>query len=329
LAIDVPQPESEAMSCRLIPICLNGYSFAGMTTPLKYHAGEIAVQKRADAFDPSELEGNGLGTGFDSQSSTFLAEQTWAVIAALDRRGRIWNSVLHGPAGFLRVDDEKTLTIQGSLPAGDPLADSFESENEFGMLVLDPRVRRRLRINGRAQAGHGTFVVTTREVYNNCPKYIQRREIADVVPAESGEVTVTSILDAEHRYRIARADTFFIGSGHAEAGVDCSHRGGNPGFVLARGDRHLAFPDYSGNNMFQTLGNLSLDSRAGLLFLDFETGDVLQLTGTATAIWDAARLRDWPGAHRLIEFEVTEVIGRRKAVPLRWRLIDYSPANPV
>jgi predicted pyridoxine 5'-phosphate oxidase superfamily flavin-nucleotide-binding protein len=300
-----------------------------MTTPLKYHEGEIAVQKRADAFDPAELETNGLGVTFDSRSSPFVAEQTWAVIAALDGRGRIWTSVLHGPAGFLRVHDEKTLNVQASLPADDPLAQSFQNETEIGMLVLDPRIRRRLRINGRARSTErGALIVTTREVYNNCPKYIQRREVVDVVPTKPAEAMVTPSLEAEHRYRIARADTFFIGTIHAEAGVDCSHRGGNPGFVLARGGRHVIFPDYSGNNMFQTLGNLSLDSRAGLMFLDFETGDVLQLTGTATAIWDVERLRDWPGALRLIEFEVAEVIARRRALPLRWRFIDYSPANP-
>ena len=304
-----------------------------MAVPLKYHEGEIAVQKRANAFDPAELDGNGLGTSFDSRATAFLAEQTWATIAALDGRGRIWSSVLHGTAGFLQVDDnddKNTLTIQASLPAGDPLAESFRSENDMGMLVLDPRSRRRLRINGRAQAiENGTFVVTTREVYNNCPKYIQRREVMDVVPAEIGDAKVTSGLDAEQRYCIARADTFFIGSWHAQAGVDCSHRGGNSGFVLARGAQTVVFPDYSGNNMFQTLGNLSLDSRAGLLFLDFETGDVLQLTGNATVFWDAASLKDWPGAQRLVEFEITEVIARRKAVPLRWHFIDHSPANPA
>jgi predicted pyridoxine 5'-phosphate oxidase superfamily flavin-nucleotide-binding protein len=301
----------------------------GMTAPLKYHEGEIAVQQRADAFDPSELEGNGLGAIFDARASTFLAEQSWVVLAALDGRGRVWSSVLHGSPGFIRVENEKTLAIQASLAANDPLAESFQSENEIGILILDPRVRRRLRINGRGQVKRDrTLVVETREVYVNCPKYIQRREIANVVPGEAGEVLVSSALDAEQRYRIARADTFFIGSTHATAGVDCSHRGGNPGFVLAHGERRLSFPDYSGNNMFQTLGNLSLDSRAGLLFLDFETGNSLQLTGTAAAVWDSPRLKDWPGARRLIDFEIAEVIVRKNAVPLRWRFIDYSPANP-
>jgi uncharacterized protein len=65
-----------------------------------------------------------------------------------------------------------------------------------------------------------------------------------------------------------------------------------------------------------------------MLFLDFETGDTLQLTGTATIIWDPNRLGDWPGAHRLVEFEVGQVIARKTGFPLRWGLIDYSPFNP-
>ena len=80
--------------------------------------------------------------------------------------------------------------------------------------------------------------------------------------------------------------------------------------------------------MFQTLGNLTPDGRAGLLFLDFQTGDVLQLTGQAAIIWDSPRLAEWPGARRLIEFVIAGVTVRRKTFPLRWQLIEYSPFNP-
>jgi predicted pyridoxine 5'-phosphate oxidase superfamily flavin-nucleotide-binding protein len=115
---------------------------------------------------------------------------------------------------------------------------------------------------------------------------------------------------------------------HAEAGLDCSHRGGNPGFVRATGPDTITFPDYAGNNMFQTLGNLELDSRAGLLFIDFETGSTLQLTGRATVHWDKERLTSWPGAQRVIEFQLERIQETAQALPLRWRLLDYSPFNP-
>jgi predicted pyridoxine 5'-phosphate oxidase superfamily flavin-nucleotide-binding protein len=296
---------------------------------LKYHPGEIAVQKRAGTFDPADLDGNGLGSELDQRAATFLAHQLWIIVAGLDGGGRVWTSVLYGPAGFLQVNDAKTLAVQASFPVDDPLRDTFQASNEIGLLVLDPRTRRRIRINGRAEPmSDGRLLVRTREVFGNCPKYIQRREVTGVVPIEQREAIRASALTASDREQIIRADTFFIGSLHTEAGLDGSHRGGNPGFVRVVSERKLAFPDYSGNNMFQTLGNLSLDSRAGLLFLDFETGRALQLTGSATILWDAALLREWPGAHRLIEFEIVQLVRHERAVPLRWRLIDYSPFNP-
>ena len=56
-------------------------------------------------------------------------------------------------------------------------------------------------------------------------------------------------------------------------------------------DAHLSFPDYAGNTMYMTLGNLAANPRAGLLFLDWETGDALQLTGRAAIDWSAERAR--------------------------------------
>jgi predicted pyridoxine 5'-phosphate oxidase superfamily flavin-nucleotide-binding protein len=310
-----------------------------MSGPLKYHEGEIEVQQRAGAFDPADLNGNGLPGTFDPRAADFLRTQSWITVAGLDRDNRIWVSLLHGPAGFLQVNDPGTLTVQAAFLPDDPLNQSFDEENEIeiGVLVLEPRTRRRLRINGRARRiAARTLLIQTREVYGNCPKYIQRRELIGASVDEADDPTAKGIalaeplsgLSAGHRELIEKADTFFIGSWHAHAGVDCSHRGGQPGFVRVLSERRLAFPDYAGNNMFQTLGNLSLDARAGLLFLDFETGDTLQLTGTAVIHWDEAHRQDWPGAQRVIDIEISQMLARRNAVPLRWRLIDFSPFNP-
>ena len=183
-----------------------------MLSPLKYHEGEIAVQKRAHAFDAADLEGNGLRGEFDARAASFLAQPPWAVIAALDREGRVWASLLNGATGFLQVDDSKTLTVHAALAQGDPLADTFLHENEIGVLVLDPRARRRMRINGRAQrTTEGTLRLKTREVYANCPKYIQCREACASVSVERTETVSTSLFTAAHRDWIQGADTFFIG----------------------------------------------------------------------------------------------------------------------
>jgi len=297
-------------------------------SPLKYHEGEISVQKRAGAFDAADLESNGLCTEFDARATSFLALQRWAVISAMDREHLLWVSLLHGKPGFLQVRDPRTLNIAGSLLPGDPLAESFQEEAELGMLVLDPRSRRRMRINGLAVEAGGQLHVTAREVYANCPKYIQRREIVREEASRPSRPMESSTFSEAQRQWIERADTFFIGSLHEQAGMDCSHRGGKPGFVRVKNDHHVVFADYSGNNMFQTLGNLSLDSRAALLFLDFETGGTLQVSGRAKIIWDEAMAREWAGAQRLIEVEVVKTLEAASAFPLRWRLLDYSPFNP-
>ncbi len=135
-----------------------------------------------------------------------------------------------------------------------------------------------------------------------------------------------TLTDAQRRL-ISSSDTFFIASAHPEGGADASHRGGLPGFVRFLDENTLAFPDYSGNNMFNTLGNIAANPKTGLLFVDFERGDTLQLSGEARVLWDPARATEFAGARRVVEFRVGEVV--ENAVPLRWRFAAYSPFNPA
>ena len=81
--------------------------------------------------------------------------------------------------------------------------------------------------------------------------------------------------------------------------------------------------------MFNTLGNIAVNPSAGLLFLDFESGGTLQLTGEAQIVWDAGRAGRFAGAERVVEFWVQEAVKTRGAIPLRWRFEGYSPFNPT
>ena len=174
-------------------------------------------------------------------------------------------------------------------------------------------------------------MIHVRQAYANCPKYIQARAIVAVPSALSENAAAhfsTALTDAQQA-RIGRADTFFITSAHTEGGSDASHRGGNPGFIEMEDAQTLAFPDYSGNMMFNTLGNLLANPRAGLLFADFETGATLQLTGAAEILWDAESPARFPGAERVIRFRVTAVVEIENAIPLRGVVESYSPFNPT
>ena len=93
-------------------------------------------------------------------------------------------------------------------------------------------------------------------------------------------------------------------------------------------ERRLSFPDYAGNTMFMTLGNLAANPRAGLLFLDWERGDTLQLSGRAVVDWSPERAAALPGAERVVDFEVDAVVRAPRALPLRWALEERSRFNP-
>jgi predicted pyridoxine 5'-phosphate oxidase superfamily flavin-nucleotide-binding protein len=279
-------------------------------------------------------EAKGLGRGIvraiPAGAGPFLAAQRLAALAGLDDAGRAWASVVTGAPGFITALDDHTLRLAASLAAGDPIREGLAEDRPVGVVVLDPERRRRIRLNGRsAGVAPGVIEIRIEEVFGNCPKYIQARAHEDEAAAERpGEARRSAELSDAQRGLIEGADTFFIASVHAERGADASHRGGQPGFVKVDGPRRLRFPDYAGNNMFQTLGNLTTDPRVGLLFLDFDAGVTLQLTGRARIRWEREAFADLPGGERAVEVEIDEVVEIARGGPLGWRLLEYSPFNP-
>jgi predicted pyridoxine 5'-phosphate oxidase superfamily flavin-nucleotide-binding protein len=248
----------------------------------------------------------------------------------VDRTGRVWASIVTGAPGFMTAPDRRTLRLAADLPEADPLSDGLSDGRLLGVLVLDPERRRRLRINGRVTARSADAIeIRTEEVFGNCPKYIQSRAPEGVLEHHrAGDGRRGLALTEAQRLAIDRADTFFLASVHDGTGADASHRGGQPGFVRVRDERTLRVPDYSGNNMFQTLGNIAADPRVGLLFVDFDTGTTIQLTGRARILWDRAEYGDLKGAERAIEVEIDEVVEIAGGGPLGWRFVEYSPFNP-
>jgi hypothetical protein len=175
-------------------------------------------------------------------------------------------------------------------------------------------------VNGVARLAAGDVVeVDVAQAFGNCPKYIREREpIAVVAPPSSAMVVRDSTLSDAQRARVARADTFFLATAHA-SGADVSHRGGLPGFVRVLDDCTIAWPDYLGNMMFMSLGNIDACGVAGVLIVDFDDGDVLQMTGDARIDWDPARAAGIAGAQRIVELRIRSVVDARAASPLRWR----------
>ena len=195
------------------------------------------------------------------------------------------------------------------------------------MIAVQPQTRRRMRVNGIAAPTPSGLVLHPDQVYSNCPKYISRRHIESVTPAPAARVVRrTDALDDRARQMIGVADTFFIGSADAEGNADASHRGGNPGFLQVLSPTRVRWPDYRGNSMFMTMGNILANPRAGLLVPHWRTGTTLQLTGTARIIWDGAD--SGPGAQCSVQFDIDEAVELTGASPLQWSSPELSPANP-
>ncbi|MFJ3226891.1 pyridoxamine 5'-phosphate oxidase family protein [Streptomyces sp. NPDC086783] len=289
---------------------------------MTYHPGSRAVQERVGVRDLADRVGQSVGQGIRPVAAAFLEQQPMLVLGAADPvDGAVWASPVTGRPGFVRATGPRRISVAGSVRAGDPIEAALSTEGTaVGTLALDPRTRRRMRLNGRARPTPGGLAVEADQVFANCPKYLQRRQTYETLartPRETGRGTE---LTPEQREFVTAADTFFLASVHAD-GADLSHRGGNPGFVRAGSPRELSWRDYPGNSMFLSLGNLEADPRAGLLFLDWSSGTLLQLTGTA-------RTRYGPGGERSVHFTLAEAVETAGGSPLRWSPPDYSPANP-
>jgi uncharacterized protein len=298
---------------------------------MKYHAGEIAVQTKAGVRRQAERLGAGIGGVITRDRAEYVAEQHLAVLGTVDPRGYAWASVVTGKAGFIQALDERTLRVAAVPAAGDPARENLARPAHAALIVPDLALRRRLRLNGAGRIASGIIELRAEQVYGNCSHYIQSREPVGERQWKTGDnirVERASELSAGHQRLIASADTFFIATDHPESGADISHRGGNPGFVRVASSRRLAIPDYAGNNMFNTLGNITVNPRVGLLFIGFESGRTLQLSGRAAIDWDPARAATLAGAARIIDFELDELIDNPHGFPLLYDFHEYSHFNP-
>jgi predicted pyridoxine 5'-phosphate oxidase superfamily flavin-nucleotide-binding protein len=278
-----------------------------------FHSGELAVQRRAGVqaeaarlrpmMAPGELRGG---------APAFLAHASFAALTARDRDGRLWTSPLIGPPGFMTATTATRLSLRDVLPVGDPLHGLPENQ-PVGIVVMEFAAKRRVRINGTLVAtGAGTLEVDVVQAYGNCPQYIHPRRIS----AESGASATDPdaergvSLSADDIALIRSADTFFLGTTHPDRGNDASHRGGPAGFVRADATT-VEWPDYPGNNMFNSFGNLEIDPTAALLFMDFDSGRTLALSGRAVVDWEKSAERGDTG--RWVRFTAESVVRSRRA----------------
>jgi len=297
---------------------------------MKYHAGELQVQALAGVQEAAGKVSGVMRSTIPGAAQTFLRQQRWLLAASLDSDSRVWASILVGEPGFMKIPDEKTIRITAASPP-DSLIKNLRDNPQIGLLAIEFSTRRRAKLKGKAEIpADGAILVRLERVYSLCPKYIQAREPIEQLLKSPGEsrTQISNQLTEAQTLWISQADTFFIASFHPETGADASHRGGNPGFIQVVDSRQLIFPDYTGNRMFNTLGNITENPSAGLVFLDFVDGRILQLSGKAKVIWDQSLIKDFAGAERLVAFQVEEVRETAAVLLSRWQFLGYSPFNP-
>jgi predicted pyridoxine 5'-phosphate oxidase superfamily flavin-nucleotide-binding protein len=300
-----------------------------------WHEGELALQRLAGSRDRlAEIGPRVVRDHMPDQHREFFAQLPFLVAGSVDAQGQPWASVLAGEPGFVSSPDPRHLAVRARPLAHDPLRETLAAGMPIGLLGIEPHTRRRNRLNGQVtQLDAGGFEVEVGQSFGNCPKYIQARKPEFTGARSTAPVARRlSALDAASRAIIERADTFFIASAHPQAGhsgapafgVDVSHRGGKPGFVRVDGET-LTVPDFMGNAFFNTLGNLAVNPRCGLLFLDFDSGDLLHLAATAQIVHDGAELEAFQGAQRLLRLQVAAIVHAPAALPLRWGEAQLSP----
>ncbi|KAF9359319.1 hypothetical protein BGX26_012604 [Mortierella sp. AD094] len=269
---------------------------------------------------------------------------------------------------YLEIRTRLTRHSEQTKAAADPIfsnlvrGETFKNgKRMWGAVALDFSNRRRNKMNGvfypdgllavDEASGELQLRLIVEQSIGNCPKYITIREMkAPTRPESTNSNNAEDITTALEAIRISspeigdqevaiirQADCLFISSRFIDenladqtSGMDCNHRGGNPGFVrLGEDNKSFVFPDYSGNRFFNTLGNIANDERVGILFISFETGDLLHITGRAKIFVGKESQALYPHTQRCVQVTIDGYLLRKDALPFRMHTKELSPYNPI
>jgi uncharacterized protein len=327
---------------------------------IPFHVGEQAVQKRLGVHESVMTYGPRVIRPFmPDQHREFYSNQPFLVVAARDSRDKMWSTLLFGSSlkdanSFIDSHSPKHLELDSQPLHGDALEGALLAGSDLGILGIEFATRRRNRVNGRIEANDGEkMIFKVDQSFGNCPQYIKPREWWTVQPKSSPATTPpTTTTTNDHKKEAAqpsradrltvdqlqiirKAETIFVATGYRGEGEDprfgndASHRGGTKGFLKVSEDgKKIFLPDYAGNNMYMSLGNLVEDSRMGVTVPLYETGGLIQMTGTAMIHWEDSQhqgrsddlsLADFPGALRWLEFDIDEIVELPPgSLPIRW-----------
>ncbi|BFZ58216.1 hypothetical protein PYCC9005_005278 [Savitreella phatthalungensis] len=312
-----------------------------------WHTGERAVQVKLGVQNDAMVKNVNIMRSMPPQHQHFFSSLPYFACGTIDGQGRPWAGMVCGPRGFHRALSPNHLAFVAKPHAGDPLpANLLAGDGRIAGLGIEFETRRRNKVFGRVPKGmfkhsedNGELqvLIETEQSLGNCPKYINVRRLEfktrsqEDVEVKRGSASLSD--DAINH--VAACDTMFMASKHdGQAGelsdMDVNHRGGPIGFVRASEDAtKLYVPDFSGNNLYQSLGNIESDRLVGLFFPCFVSGNALYITGSARNVFGEEAGKLMPGTQRLTEVEVDEFIYAAASLQLEQSsAVQPSPYNP-
>ncbi len=167
----------------------------------------------------------------------------------------------------------------------------------------------------------GTYHAGSRHLQD----HFDSRRIADRLEQVTAHIAFT---DSDRTF-IDSCAMFFLATADREGWPDCSYKGGLPGFVRVLDACTLAFPDYDGNGMFRSLGNISINPHVGLLFIDFEQTNRLRVNGTATLHVDDPLLSAFPGAQLIVRVHAERIFPNCPRYIHKMHIDAYSVYAPT
>ncbi|EXK33379.1 hypothetical protein FOMG_12075 [Fusarium oxysporum f. sp. melonis 26406] len=319
----------------------------------EWHDGELAVQKQLKV----PTRGNPTFPGLAPQYGMRVMQSPLVALGTLDSEGRPWTTVWGGDRGFARPVAEGVLAFNSSVdtrhdPVFRALWDGIDDDGvkqgainrpnggdgkRMAGLSIDLETRDRVKLVGNMIAGatveEGRAVqmaMAVTESLGNCPKYLNKK---DVVPNEMAPELVSDKLplSQEALGLVAAADMFFLSSTNGVT-MDTNHRGGSPGFmrIIKNEDDglELIYPEFSGNRLYQTLGNFRVNPLVGIAIPDYNTANVLYATGSASILVGDEASSYLARTKLAVKISITAAKFVKSGLPFRGALGEYSPYNP-
>ncbi len=300
-----------------------------------FHQGQLAVQKITGEQEIAKMRIPMISSSLHPRSTAFIEHQVLAFLGSEDSNGALWLSLIVGEQGFITVPSLQEIKINLSKIRSnkeDIFFTNIKTNPTVGLLFHEAARRARYRAWGKVNEIEGYLSFDIKMGYPSCPKHIQREviEVSEKSTDLSPQYENGTILGESEKAWILSSHTFFISTQTKKGDIESSHRGGNPGFIDILDNGLIRVPDYLGNSMFSTLGNIYENPKAALLFIDYDKGETLQLSGIAELQFNQNTEGDFHNSGETGRFWIFQTKKWLRTInhhQANTKFIDFSPFN--